>query len=83
MGFGGASTHSEYTNGDHDDKFDLRRINSVGYLTEDDIQKKAEVDTRVANYVSDQLQRMRTNDSAGADAMEDEIEASFDGANGH
>merc|ERR1711881_186738 len=54
---------------------------------EEDLKKKAEVDSRVASYVSDQLERMRSNDSANANAIEDEIETKFDGAdertNGH
>jgi hypothetical protein len=52
-------------------------------LSEEELKKKAEVDSRVANYVSNQLERMRSNDSANTNAIEDEIEAKFDGMNGH
>jgi hypothetical protein len=82
LGFSGVSSNGDYANGDHDEAlsdFDLRRASSVGWLSEEDLRKKAEVDSRVASFVNDQLQRMRSNDSAGADAMEDEIETSFDG----
>ena len=86
LGFGGASSNGDHTHGDDED-FDLRRANSVGWLSEEDLKKKAEVDSRVASYVSDQLERMRSNDSANANAIEDEIETKFDGAdertNGH
>lgn len=83
IGFGGASSNGDHTNSDHGEDFDLRRASSVGWLSEEDLRKKAEVDSRVANYVSDQLERMRSNDSANINAIEDEIEATLDGANGH
>jgi hypothetical protein len=59
---------------------DFRRVNSVGYLDEEALKRKAEVDQHVANYVADQLRRMHTNDSASANDMQDEIEAQLDGA---
>jgi len=83
IGFGAASSNGDYANGEHDEEFDLRRANSVGWLSEEDLKKKAEVDSRVAHYVSDQLERMRSNDSANTTAIEDEIEAQLDGENGH
>jgi hypothetical protein len=37
------------------------------------------MDRHVAHYVSDQLQRMRSNDSATASAIEDELTMGNDG----
>lgn len=79
-----SSTHrnlgnGQSANGDDDEDFDLRRANSVGWLSEEDLKAKAETDDRVAHYVSNKLERIRTNDSANAEDMEDEIEAQYDG----
>lgn len=65
---------------DDEGAMDFRRINSVGVLDDEALKRKAEIDQHVANYVADQLQRMRTNDSASAHSMQDEIEAQLDGA---
>ena len=78
------SSNGDHTNGDHDDDedgsyYDIRRANSVGLLDEEAIKQKAEMDQHVANYVSDQLKRMRSNDSGSAYAIDDEIEAKYDG----
>jgi hypothetical protein len=59
----------------------MRRVSSIGYLNEEDIAKKKEMDEHVANYVSDQLQRMRSNDSTSAVNAEDEMTAQMDGTN--
>ena len=81
-----SSTHrnigngSEHTNGDHDDGFDLRRASSVGVLSEEDLRKKAEVDSKVASYVSEKLERMRSNENESAIEIEDELETTYDGA---
>jgi hypothetical protein len=64
---------------DEDESFAFRRKNSVGILSDDDLAKKREVDDRVAEYVTNRLQRMRTNDSVATDDVEDEIEAQADG----
>lgn len=58
----------------------MRRVNSIGYLNEEEIAKKREMDEHVASYVSDQLQRLKSNDSASAVA-EDEMSAQMDGTN--
>lgn len=63
-----------------DDQIDFRRINSVGYLDEEGLNRKAEIDQHVSNYAADQLQRIRTNDSASVNGMQDEIETQPDGA---
>lgn len=60
---------------------DMRRVNSIGYLNEEEIAKKKEMDEHVANYVSDQLQLIRSNDSASATNVEDEVAAQMDGTN--
>jgi hypothetical protein len=57
----------------------MRRVSSIGYLNDEDIAKKKEMDEHVANYVSDQLQRIRSNDSASAVEAEDEMAAQIDG----
>jgi hypothetical protein len=57
----------------------MRRVSSIGYLNDEEIAKKKEMDEHVANYVSDQLQRMRSNDSASAIDAEDEMAAQIDG----
>ncbi|QDS73997.1 hypothetical protein FKW77_008685 [Venturia effusa] len=59
----------------------MRRVNSIGYLNDDEIAKKKEMDEHVASYVSDQLQRLKSNDSASAVDAEDEMAAQMDGTN--
>jgi len=66
-------------NGDDEKMRKFKRSNSIGYLSEEEAQKKKEVDAQVASYVSDQLQRMKNNDSMTVGQMEDEIEAQLDG----
>ena len=55
-------------------------VNSVGYPDEEGLRCKAEIDQHVATYAADQLQRMRTNDSASVNGMQDEIETQLDDA---
>ncbi|TKA66342.1 hypothetical protein B0A49_08173 [Cryomyces minteri] len=64
----------------HSDNRSTARANSI-YLDEETLKKKAEMDEHVAHYVADQLERMKSNDSASQ--YQDEIEAQLDGANGH
>jgi len=64
---------------DEDFKQKVKRRNSIGYLSEEEVQKKREIDAKVASYVSDQLERMKSNDSISAGQMKDEIEAQLDG----
>lgn len=59
----------------------MRRVNSIGYLNKEEIAKKKEMDEHVASYVSDQLQRLRSNDSTSAVDAEDEMAAQMDGTN--
>jgi hypothetical protein len=74
------------TTGD-EDTTPLARVNSIGYLNQEDIRRKSEIDQHVAHYVSDQIQRLKTNqDNSSVD--EKELETSLDGAaddkaNGH
>lgn len=57
----------------------FKRVNSVGYFDEEALEKKRQIDEQVANYVSHQLERMRSHESAG-EGMGDELEAQLDGA---
>lgn len=66
------------TNGDPDEASSpINRINSVGYLDEESLKRKVEVDKHVAHYINDQLERMKSNDSASVNY--DEFEAQLDG----
>jgi hypothetical protein len=66
------------TNGDTDEAFSpINRTNSVGYPDEESLKRKAEVDKHVAHYINDQLERMKSNDSASVN--HDEFEAQLDG----
>lgn len=49
-----------------------------GYMNEKDLKERQEADEHVANYVADQLERVRSHGSASA--VHDEFEASLDGA---
>lgn len=53
------------------------RTNSVAAEDEDTIKARKEADEHVAKYVSEQLQRVRSNDSAAS--FHDELEAQLDG----
>lgn len=64
------------TNGDEEVP-PLNRSNSIGYLDAEAIKRKAEMDEHVANYVNDQLARVRSGDSADVDCGE--FETSLDG----
>lgn len=66
--------NGESANGNVHPTYSHNRANSVGYFDDAALAEKAEMDRHVASYVSDQLQRMRSNDSASAMAMEDEVE---------
>jgi len=78
----GTSTNGDHTealedsNEDIQKRFQYDRANSIGYLDEEALKRKAEVDEQVAHYVSDQLERLHCNDSASE--WKDEIEASVD-----
>jgi hypothetical protein len=69
------------TDDDDDRSTDFRRVNSVGYLDDEALKRKAEIDQHVASYVADQLERMRSNDSTSVNGVQDELEAQLDGAN--
>jgi hypothetical protein len=76
------------TNGDDDAAMSpINRTNSIGYLDEATLKEKAEMDSHVANYVSDQLERLRTHQES--DEIDNgEFETSVDGTyerktNGH
>lgn len=70
------SDWGESTNGD-DDVATLNRSNSIGFLDEEALKEKAKTDDHVANYVRDQLERIRSNESADIDSGE--FETSLDG----
>jgi hypothetical protein len=57
----------------------LARINSIGYLNQEDIERKSAIDQHVAHYVSDQLERLKT-DEESAHVDGGELEATLDGA---
>jgi len=68
--------------GDDDDDEDgptspVRRKNSVGYLDEDAVKAKQEIQDRFNHYVSGQLERVKTGMQ---DYEPDEFETSVDGA---
>jgi hypothetical protein len=67
------------SNGYDDEVPAHNRTSSVGYFDEAALQEKADHDRHVAHYVSDQLERMRSNDSAAASAVGDELETGLDG----
>lgn len=76
----------ETATNEEDEPSALYRKNSIGYLDADAMKRKAEMDEHVANYVSDQLARVKSGDSA--DIEPEEFEASLDGTferstNGH
>jgi hypothetical protein len=73
------------TNGE-EDPLRLNRTNSIGYLDSEALRRKAEMDDKVALYVNDQLERVKSGESADID--HGEFETSLDGAfdklrNGH
>lgn len=67
-------------NGDDGDNhsFGLNRSNSIGYLNEEQLAEKQKADEQVAHYVTDQLERLNSHDSA--EQFGDELEAQLDGA---
>lgn len=68
--------------GDHehdlDDEEQRDREGSVGPMDEQRLREREEADRHVANYVSEQLHRVRSHDSAWADNVGDEFEAQLD-----
>lgn len=59
-----------------EEREELARAGSVGIMDEETLRRKAEVEERVAQYVSSQLERVRSNDPA---IVQDELEAQLDG----
>nr|GFD59358.1 hypothetical protein [Tanacetum cinerariifolium] len=55
----------------------IRRKNSVGYLDEDEIKAKQEIQDRFNHYISGELERVKTGRQ---DYEQDELETSVDGA---
>lgn len=67
------------TNNDDDEATTpIKRTNSIGYLNAEALQRKLEMDEHVANYVSDQLRRVKTG--AVSDVDVGEFETTLDGA---
>jgi hypothetical protein len=60
-------------------KVALRRQNSVGVW---DAEEKAAMEEQVGKYVEGQMRRMRTQDSALADEMGEEVESRANGEGG-
>jgi hypothetical protein len=60
-------------------KYRLKRLNSVGGWDDDALKEKAEVDEHLANFVTGQMERIRTGDSSLAHDMEDEVESTANG----
>jgi hypothetical protein len=72
---GARSDFDNSVNGDDED--DGESIgNSVGH---EDPERTQRVNGRLAEYVSEQLERVRSNDSWGVENNEDEYEAQLDG----
>lgn len=61
---------------DEDPASPARRKNSIGYLDEDAIKKRKEIEEKFSHYVSGQLERVKTG---MADYEPDEFETSVDG----
>ena len=74
---GNRSSFNESLNGDGDRAGAASSHSAVADDEEQDKRRK-EADLHVANYVSDQLERIRSNESAAV--YEDEFEAQLDGA---
>lgn len=64
--------------GDGNDAGPAYSHSAAGADTEEQEKRRKEADLHVANYVSDQLERIRSNESAAV--YEDEFEAQLDGA---
>ncbi|PQE05841.1 glycoside hydrolase family 63 protein [Rutstroemia sp. NJR-2017a BVV2] len=80
---GARSDFDTSVNGDHDDDEDETRSigNSVATMNEQRLREKEEADRHVANYISEQLQRVKSHGSFnGLDALGDEFEAQLDEA---
>ncbi|KAK4955448.1 hypothetical protein LTR28_006061 [Elasticomyces elasticus] len=69
------------TNGDEDDDDDVAsqqtRAHTI-FMDDEAVRAHEAEDEHVANYVADQLSRLKSNESA--DQFQDEIEAQLDGA---
>ena len=71
------SDYETSINGDDEDPVSpVRRKNSVGYLDEEEIKAKKEIQDKFNNYVSRQLERVRTGRQ---DYEPDEFETTLDG----
>lgn len=64
------------TNGD-DEPTPLNRTNSIGYLDAEALKQKAEMDQHTFSYISEQLEKVKSGDSADVDSGE--FEATLDG----
>lgn len=84
MQLNGNGSHDDaVADGEHDGlefKNRVKRINSIGYLDEESLQRQKEQNSEVAHYVSERLQRMRTDEDFGRRELRDEIEAHLDGS---
>lgn len=71
------ATTSTSVNGDHDDARSIG--NSVATETDERERERREADTHTAHYISEQLERVRSHQSADYETG-DEFEAQLDGA---
>jgi len=58
----------------------MKRVNSIGYLDAEARARKDAEEEELASYVTNQLRQMRSNDSASAEAVGDEVESRYDGS---
>jgi hypothetical protein len=65
------------TNGEDEFHSPINRSNSIGIPDEEEIRHRLEADQHVASYVSDQLERIRSQGSASVNP--DEFETMLDG----
>lgn len=75
---GNRSSFNGSLHADGDDAGPAYSHSAAGADTEEERKRRKEADLHVANYVSDQLERIRSNESAAV--YEDEFEAQLDGA---
>lgn len=69
---------SDFGDHDHDDEEKHDHEGSVAPMDEQKMREKEEADRHVANYVSEQLHRVRSHDSYAGNDGGDEFEAQLD-----
>lgn len=69
---------SDFGDQDHDEDEQRDREGSVGPMDEQRLKEREEADRHVANYITEQLHRVRSHDSTWQDNVGDEFEAQLD-----